>query len=63
MQKHLVMLGVFFDDIPDEKLDKRESIPIDDKFFKERAKIWNQEKASLSIRFSGESKKITLKNL
>ena len=49
------------DDIPDEKLEKRESIPIDDEFFKERAKIWNQEKASLVVRFSGESNKDYLK--
>ena len=50
------------DDIPDEKLEKRESIPLDDEFFKERAKIWNQEKASLVIRFSGESNKNYLRD-
>lgn len=38
-------------------LEKRESIPIDDQFFKERAKIWNQEKASLVVRFSEKSNK------
>jgi len=49
------------DDIPDEKLDKRKSVPIDDKFMKERAKIWNQEKSTLVVRFSGESNKSYLK--
>jgi len=50
------------DDIPDERVDKRETIPIDDAFMKERAKIWNQEQSALVSRFSGESNKNYLKD-
>lgn len=49
------------DDIPDERVEKRETIPIDDEFLKERAKIWNQEQSALVTRFSGESNKDYLK--
>jgi len=49
------------DDIPDERVEERETIPIDDKFLKERAKIWNQEQSALVTRFSGESNKSYLK--
>lgn len=49
------------DDIPDERIDERESIPIDDNFFKERVKIWNQEQSALVVRFSGENNKNYLK--
>ena len=50
------------DDIPDERIEKREKIPIDDNFFKERAKIWNQEQSALVSRFSGENNKNYLKD-
>tara|TARA_Y100001938_G_scaffold149975_1_gene239001 strand:+ start:3410 stop:3856 length:447 start_codon:yes stop_codon:yes gene_type:complete len=50
------------DDIPDERVEERESTPIDDKFLKERAKIWNQEHSALMTRFSGKSNKKYLKD-
>ena len=50
------------DDIPDERVEERDTIPIDDKFLKERAKIWNQEQSALVTRFSGESNKSYLKD-
>ena len=50
------------DDIPDERLEKRDRVPIDDKFFEERAKIWNQEQSALVIKFSGENNKNYLKD-
>ena len=50
------------DDIPDERVEERESVPIDDKFLEERAKIWNQEHSALVTRFSGKSNKDYLKD-
>lgn len=49
------------DDIPDEDVKDRTNNKIDENFMSERAKIWNQEKATLIAGFSGERNKGYLK--
>ena len=49
------------DDLPDEDVKDRSNSTIDDAFMEERAKVWNQEKATLIEGFSGKENKDYLK--